>query len=104
MIAVTFTRSRMPVTFFRRRAPSAGLGRGTGSEWLLSLSIWLRGVKSDVEVPLAVALDGERLVATSEFALKQTELGLTPFSVMLGALQVADELEFSIRLSATRAE
>jgi hypothetical protein len=83
---------------------STGLQRVADQQWRLGLAIWLRGVRSEIEVPLALAIEGDRLVATSEFALKQSELGLTPFSVMLGALQVADPLDFSIRLSATRTE
>jgi hypothetical protein len=35
-----------------------------------------------------------------EFALRQSELGLTPFSAMLGALQVQDEMHLTFRLVA----
>ena len=38
-------------------------------------------------------LSAEGLKATGEFPLKHSELGLTPFSVMLGAIQVQDEMK-----------
>jgi hypothetical protein len=38
--------------------------------------------------------------ASGSVALRQTALGLVPFSVMLGALQVQDELTVKFRLVA----
>jgi hypothetical protein len=38
--------------------------------------------------------------ASGDFALRQTDLGLTPFSAMLGALQVQDEMRISFRIEA----
>jgi polyisoprenoid-binding protein YceI len=40
------------------------------------------------------------LEVSSEFPLRQTDLGLTPFSAMLGALQVQDEMHVSLRIVA----
>ena len=51
-------------------------------------------------VPLAITLTRSNgtLTARGELSLRQSELGLTPFSVMMGALQVQDlmHLRFSI--------
>ena len=41
--------------------------------------------------------------ASGDFALRQTDLGLTPFSAMLGALQVQDEMRISFRIVAQAA-
>jgi polyisoprenoid-binding protein YceI len=54
-------------------------------------------------VPLRYEQKGEELLADGEFAVRQTELGLTPFSALLGALQVQDEMRIRFRLIA-RAE
>jgi hypothetical protein len=51
-----------------------------------------------VLVPATVREDGGRLTASGEFAIKQTDFGITPFTVALGALQVLDQLriKFSV--------
>jgi hypothetical protein len=41
--------------------------------------------------------------ASGEFPLRQTDLGLTPFSAMLGALQVQDEMRISFHIVAQAA-
>lgn len=60
----------------------------------------IKGEEHEISIPVSVQRDGERLVATGEFALKQSDLGLAPFSVMLGALVVQDELEVKFRIVA----
>ncbi len=65
----------------------------------------LVGVKDqqhEVRIPVAAMLDGEQLTATGEFKVKQTDLGLTPFSALMGALQVQDELTVKFKLVARR--
>jgi len=44
---------------------------------------------------------GTDLVASGEVELRQSQLGLTPFSVMMGALQVQDAMRVQFRLIAT---
>jgi polyisoprenoid-binding protein YceI len=56
-----------------------------------------------VTVPIRYEWNQDRLTATGEVALKQSDLGLTPFSVMLGALQVLDELQIRFRISCRAA-
>jgi len=64
--------------------------------------ITVRGRESLVEVPVGLQQDADQLVASGEFRLRQTELGLTPFSVMLGAMRVADEIRVRYRIVARR--
>jgi hypothetical protein len=40
------------------------------------------------------------LSATGSLELRQTALGLTPFSLMLGALQVQDQMRLKFRIIA----
>ena len=46
---------------------------------------------------------GDTVVASGELALRQSELGITPYSAMLGALQVQDEMRVKFRLVARAA-
>ena len=53
-----------------------------------------------VTVPVEVSIRGERVEATGELSVRQTELGLEPFSVAFGALSVRDELGLKFFLVA----
>jgi hypothetical protein len=70
----------------------------------LHLSVSLLGRTVDLVVPTEVTLEGDRLEASGEFKLTHEQLGMQPFSVMLGALQVANEMSFSYHVVARRAE
>jgi polyisoprenoid-binding protein YceI len=68
----------------------------------ITARITIRDAARDVEVPTRIQLDGERLLATGEFDLKQTDFGITPFSLSLGALQVQDRLHIKFSITASR--
>ncbi len=51
-----------------------------------------------VLAPLVLAGDAQHLNATGSIDLKQTALGLTPFSLFLGALQVQDSMQISYKV------
>jgi polyisoprenoid-binding protein YceI len=71
---------------------------GTRAKPELTMRITIKGVSRDVLVPAVVREVGGRLTATGEFSVKQSDFGMTPFSVAMGALQVVDQLrvKFSI--------
>lgn len=54
-------------------------------------------------VPLTYELVNDELRVTGEVGLKQTDLGLTPFSALGGAMRVQDEIEIKFRLLARPA-
>jgi polyisoprenoid-binding protein YceI len=68
----------------------------------MSVRIVVRDHTVQVEVPLALQPSPEQLVASGEFDLTHAELGLTPYSVALGALRVADRMHVRYRLLAQR--
>ncbi len=68
-----------------QNAPGAG-------EWTATVAISIAGHDSKVDVPFTLHMDSHRLSATGSLELRQTALGLTPFSLMLGALQVQDAM------------
>ncbi|MFI4866866.1 MAG: YceI family protein [Steroidobacterales bacterium] len=55
-----------------------------------------------VELPVALQRSPDELVASGEFDLTHAQLGLTPYSVALGALRVAERMHVRYRLVAQR--
>jgi len=73
---------------------------GTFEQLQARTRVEIRGQAHEIDVPVSVERAGNRLTATGEFAVRQSELGLAPFTVMLGALQVQDELKVKFRIVA----
>ena len=53
-----------------------------------------------VIVPLQYRLDGDTLEVNGEMPLKQTDVGITPFTLFGGALKVEDELKIRFHIVA----
>lgn len=62
----------------------------------------LRGAEYLVQVPMRLLRAADQLSATGEITLRQSELGLTPYSVLMGALRVRDAMQLRFRLVARR--
>jgi polyisoprenoid-binding protein YceI len=62
-----------------------------------ALTINIAGHESIVHAPFTLEGDSHRLTAAGSFELKQTAIGLTPYSLMLGALQVQDAMLLKFR-------
>jgi hypothetical protein len=69
----------------------------------LAIKVEILGRTVDLKVPTAVTIDGEQLHAKGQFELNHADLGMKPFSVMMGALQVGEKLSFSYDVTARRA-
>ena len=78
--------------------------RVRGNDKLLRLTVTLHGVARTVEVPVVVERSKTSVTASGELRLLQTDFGITPMSVMGGAMVVQDpmELRFKIVASAPR--
>jgi hypothetical protein len=74
--------------------------RPSGGGFEATVAVSVAGHESELTVPFTLDVDGGRLRANGAMRLRQSALGLTPFSVMLGALKVQDELELKFRLVA----
>ena len=70
------------------------------NELLVHVQVTVRDHTSEVMVPVHLEIDGGELIATGEFPLRHADLGLTPFSVMMGAMQVQDEMKIRFRIHA----
>lgn len=77
---------------------------GLGERQTMQIKVELLGRSVDLTVPTKVTLTGHTLEAVGEFDLTHEDLGMKPFSVMAGALQVADQMKFSYRIRAQRAD
>jgi hypothetical protein len=77
---------------------------GAPGEQELHLTIGLLGRSIPLTVPTDVRLEGDTLYASGQFTVTHEELGMKPFSVFLGALQVADPMDFAYNVTAHRVE
>jgi len=73
---------------------------GTEPNLTAGLVINVAGHESKVNAPFVVEQMAGKLSATGTLKLRQSALGLAPFSVMMGALQVQDEITVKFRLAA----
>ncbi len=78
--------------------------RDDGPELVLELSIELLGRVVELQVPTTLLLDGDVLEASGTFRLSHSDLGMRPFTAMLGALRVAEEMDFKYRVRAHRTQ
>ena len=67
---------------------------------LARVQIHIRDQLHEFTVPVSYTLTANELLAQGELPLKQSDLGLTPFSALLGALQVQDEMQLQFRIVA----
>lgn len=63
----------------------------------------VRGSPHSIAALVTYDMQPTRLTVSGELLLKQTDLGLTPFSALLGALQVEDEMRVRFRFVARPA-
>lgn len=68
----------------------------------LRLAITLHGKTRSYLVPATITDDGASVTATGALSLKQTDFGITPMSVMGGAIAVEDQLDLKFQLLARR--
>jgi polyisoprenoid-binding protein YceI len=63
----------------------------------------VRGQHRTIDVPVRYQVAGDTLSVTGAAPLKHSELGLTPFTALMGALAVQDEMRISFRIVAHAA-
>jgi hypothetical protein len=73
---------------------------GAATAQTLKITVDLLGRAVELTVPTKVVVSGDTLTASGEFELTHAALGMKPFSVMLGALQVADTMKFAYQIKA----
>lgn len=73
---------------------------GETRDFTLNGDLTLRGVTKRVSFPVNVMMTEERLRATGEAKLKQTDFGITPYSGKLGMIKIGDEVKVSFAIVA----
>ena len=68
----------------------------------LTLTIRIKDTTATRTVPVSLTLQEDELTVSGDFEMSHEELGLTPFSVMMGALRVSEEIRFRFRVIARR--
>ena len=81
---------------------SAGITQAPEGNLTATLTIGVAGHESTLAVPFTLTISPDRIAAAGSVVLRQSELGLTPFSAMLGALQVQDAITVRFKLVAPR--
>lgn len=66
----------------------------------MGVEISIKDQLRTVRVPVAIERKDGSLVASGEFPLKQSELGLKPFSAAMGTLLVLDDMRVKFRVGA----
>jgi len=78
--------------------------RLVGPEWgpEVTVRITLHGTERELSVPIALNNRGKLLTATGRFDIRQSDFGITPFSILGGGLQVADTVKVQFHIVAER--
>jgi polyisoprenoid-binding protein YceI len=80
---------------------SAKIG-GTLEAPQVTAHITIKDASRDVEVPVKIGVEGAKLSASGEFDILQSDFGIKPFSVALGALEVQDRLHIKFTIVAQK--
>lgn len=92
--------AEFPMIAIRGITGAAAPGPPDAAASIATIDVVIAGHESAVEVPVAVHIEGTRLLATGALDLRQTALGLTPYSLMLGALAVRDSMTVKFKIVA----
>ncbi len=84
------------------RFPFALIHATSGAPGTLAVELTLHGARRSFEVPAKLEKQGEDLAVQGRFAFNQSDFGITPFSILGGAVQVQDRVELRFRVLARR--
>jgi len=81
-------------------------GALTGPRWGIdaTVKIKMHGVEREMLVPTAIEYENDKMVVTASFSIKQSDFGITPMSVLGGALQVEDTVRIRMRIVASKQD
>ena len=94
-----FEAARYPFAQVRIRGAAAHEGEAP-----IDVAVSLHGATRDFVVPVRIVRSADEFAATGALTLRQSDFGITPLSVLGGALQVQDavDVRFSIRARRVR--
>jgi polyisoprenoid-binding protein YceI len=108
MLTKVLDAERYPLVLLHAQRPAAGAKTSsstsgaalTQEQQQLRLSITFHGVQREVTLPVTIERSAGGLVASGVLQLRQSEFGITPMSIMGGAMRVEDAMELRFRLVA----
>ena len=74
--------------------------RGSGTALSADIVISAGGNLNRITIPLEIKTENENITASGKFTLKQTDIGIEPFSILMGAIAIRDELEIEYTITA----
>ena len=69
-------------------------------EAAMSVAITLHGVTRALQVPATIDADADKISVTGRLSLDQTDFGITPYSVLGGAIAVQNRVDLRFRIIA----
>ena len=67
---------------------------------VVAVTVRVAGHESTIDAPFTLDIDSGSMSASGSLEIRQSALGLTPYSLMLGALQVQDTLTVKFKIVA----
>jgi len=68
-----------------------------------TMTVNVAGHESRLVVPFMLTMTSDRVSGSGSFVLRQSDLGLVPFSILLGALQVQNDITVKFNLIAVKS-
>lgn len=97
------TRSNMLASLEAQSHPYIGVRVNGAAGPELDVELTLHGVtRRFPRVPAVIESSGNELAAHGALTIAQSDFGITPFSILGGAIRVEDRLELRFRISARR--
>jgi len=84
------------------RYPTALMHIERKGEAMLSVTITLHGTTRTFDVPAQIASTADGLTVSGKMTFNQSDFGIVPFSILNGAIQVADRLDMRFNIVAER--
>jgi hypothetical protein len=78
-----------------------GVENDAAGSWLKA-TLSVNGTERAVRIPARVAATPTDVEVTGQLEVQQTSFGITPYSILAGALQVKDEVAIRFRIHASR--
>ena len=80
---------------------STGCSHISGDRYNVTGNFTLLGNSRSITVPMEIGADSSRIGASGTFSIQGSDYGLEPYTAMMGQLKNSDQLDFTVRLSAT---
>lgn len=75
---------------------------GSWQQAVVHVRVKLKDIEREYDVPVTLAVADDGVTASGALQLRQTDFGITPFSVAGGAIQVADVVDVQFSVVANR--